>query len=378
MLRVSNLYKTFSTASGKVEAVTNVNFEVDRGQFFTLLGPSGCGKTTTLRCIAGLESPDAGEIWVGDDAVCVINETRRMIVPAHKRGMGMVFQSYAIWPHMSVFRNVAFPLLHGESRFSKAEIAEKVRRALKLVQLEDFEDRPSPFLSGGQQQRVALARALAYEPKLLLLDEPLSNLDFKLRLEMRRELRELTDRLQITTLYVTHDQEEALALSDRIALMHHGQITEQGEPYKMYGRPSNLLTAATIGNINRLLGQVAQVTKDGLYSVSTGLGNIACILPQELKGVEKVVVAFRPEDIVLHTDSCSRAVNFWSGTVEHILYVGKRVEVSVRVGKELVYCESIPRVSLTKGQTIAFEIEPERVLVFPADKDSGGSLWQKT
>lgn len=367
MLRVKNLCKTFITASGSVEAVKNVSFEVGRGQFFTLLGPSGCGKTTTLRCIAGLESPASGEIWIGDEVVCAVNESKRMIVPAHKRGVGMVFQSYAVWPHMTVFRNVAFPLVHGEVKLPKAEVAERVGRALKLVQLENLTERPAPFLSGGQQQRVALARALVYEPKLLLLDEPLSNLDFKLRLEMRRELRELTDRLGITTLYVTHDQEEALALSDRIALMHGGQITEEGEPYKMYGRPSNLLTAATIGNINRMPGQVVGEREDGLHAVSTGLGEVVCSLPRELKGARNVVVAFRPEDVALHTESRNQTVNFWPGTIEHMLYVGKRVEVSVRVGNEVVQCEIVPRITLTRGQVVGIEISPERVLVFAAE-----------
>ena len=216
-LHVSHLYKQFQTDEEDVHAVEDVTFEVEAGSFFTLLGPSGCGKSTTLRCIAGLERPDSGDITL--EGAVLVSNTLGVWVPPHKRPMGMVFQSYAIWPHMNVFDNVAFPLKQGPQKFSGSEVRDRVMRALALVHLDGLEKRPAPQLSGGQQQRLALARALVNEPKALLLDEPLSNLDAKLREQMRIELKQLTSSLGITTLFVTHDQLEALTLSDQVAVM---------------------------------------------------------------------------------------------------------------------------------------------------------------
>src|SRR6187551_822991 len=236
MLKVVNLKKTYTSEAGKVGAVEGVDFEVQAGEVFALLGPSGCGKTTTLRCIAGLETPDSGQIWIGDRPI--YDDRTKLIVPVYRRGVGMVFQSYAIWPHMTVFDNVAFPLVRGGFRVSKSEVKERVNNALRLVQMDGFGDRPAPLLSGGQQQRVALARALVYEPQVLLLDEPLSNLDAKLREDMRGEIADLVKRLQITTLFVTHEQIEALTMSDKIGLMRDGCIVQEGTPSEIYGAPS--------------------------------------------------------------------------------------------------------------------------------------------
>lgn len=365
MLNVKDLHKTYVTTEGSVQAVRNVSFEVNKGQFFTLLGPSGCGKSTTLRCVAGLEVPDQGKIWIGDKAVCIINGSKRTLIPAHKRGVGMVFQSYAIWPHLTVFGNVAFPLIYGGGRMPRSQIEERVRNALKLVRLEHLEKRPAPFLSGGQQQRVALARALIYQPGLLLLDEPLSNLDAKLRLEMRHELRELVDRLEITTLYVTHDQEEALAMSDRIALMQEGTIVEEGDPRKIYDRPDHPLTASSIGDVNRLEGEV---TRGGPgekeAAVLTSLGEILCSLPETVGGGNRVTLMFRPEDIVLLPNRCEQGTNLWTGTIQNVVYLGKRMECGVLVGEELFQCEAGSHLALERGQTVSVEIPPERIRVF--------------
>ena len=226
MLQVTTLRKTFLTDRGDVRAVEDISFDVEDGRFFTLLGPSGCGKTTTLRCVAGLERPESGTIRLDDHTLSGSGH----FVPTHARDIGMVFQSYAIWPHLSVFENVAFPLRVSERAPSRAETRRLVEEALALVGLEGLEDRPAPQLSGGQQQRLALARALVRRPKLLLLDEPLSNLDAKLRERMRIELRQLQRRLGITTVYVTHDQGEALFLSHRIAVMQAGKIVQEGAP----------------------------------------------------------------------------------------------------------------------------------------------------
>src|SRR6478609_3071145 len=215
MLRVEGLFTEYPNDKGEiVKAAQDVNFTVPQGKLFTLLGPSGCGKTTTLRSIAGLERPRVGEIVIGGDVV--YSSARSVFIPPNQRGLGMVFQSYAIWPHMTVFENAAFPLRVGRKRFSRSELDERVTRVLKTVDLQDMAQREATKLSGGQQQRLALARALVMEPQLLLLDEPLSNLDAKLRERMRFELKRLQRELGITTVYVTHDQGEALALSDTI------------------------------------------------------------------------------------------------------------------------------------------------------------------
>src|SRR5579883_1790147 len=226
MLSIENLRKIFRPAGqAEVRAVDDVNLSVEPGRLLTMLGPSGCGKTTTLRCLAGLERPDSGRIVIGDTVV--FDSHKDVFVPASDRGIGMVFQSYAIWPHMSVFENVAFPLRVSRTRkYGAAEIKERVKKALEMVRL-----------SGGQQQRLALARGLVHEPKVLLLDEPLSNLDAKLREQMRFELKHLQRTLRITTVYVTHDQAEALALSDEIAVFNAGRVVQRGSPQEIYSRP---------------------------------------------------------------------------------------------------------------------------------------------
>ena len=221
-LRIQNLYKTFD----EVVAVDRINLEIAEGEFFTLLGSSGCGKTTTLRMVGGLEKPDAGEIHLGGQ--CLVAPAKKLFIKPEKRNMGMVFQSYALWPHMTVFENVVYPL---KLRGVKGVAAEKkVAEVLGLMGLSGLEDRQAPALSGGQQQRVALARALVFSPKVLLLDEPLSNLDAQLREEMRRELKALQRRVSVTVVFVTHDQIEALSLSDRIAIMKFGVLEQIGTP----------------------------------------------------------------------------------------------------------------------------------------------------
>src|SRR5258708_38442611 len=249
---------------GEAIAVAGVSFTVARGEHVTLLGPSGCGKTTTLRAIAGLETPTGGAIRIGGETMYSAAERRN--VPAEKRGLSMVFQSYAVWPHMTVFDNVAYGLR--VRKLPRAEIATQVERALDLVQMRAFADRSAALLSGGQQQRVALARALAFSPRVLLFDEPLSNLDAKLRAEMRVELRELQRRLDITSVYVTHDQEEALAISDRVIVMNNGGIEQIGTPEAIFNRPKNPIVAEFVGSAKPVKGSLVG---EGLFATAGGL-----------------------------------------------------------------------------------------------------------
>src|SRR5437868_441788 len=297
MLRVEGLTKIFDNSTDQIAGgIRGANFTLEPGTFFTLLGPSGCGKTTTLRCIAGLETPDDGAIAV--DGRTLFDAKARVNVPVEQRSIGMVFQSYAIWPHMTVAENVAFPFTVARNRrYSRAEIEEGVRRALAIVDLDGFQERPSTRLSGGQQQRVALARAIVHEPRLLLLDEPLSNLDAQLRDEMRGELKRLQSKIGITTVYVTHDQSEALALSDRIAVIDRGHITQIGSPQDIYFRPANPFVARFVGATNLLTGRLAASTNGrGHVEVLQGR-QIRCLVPQAIDDPSSVSVSIRPECI---------------------------------------------------------------------------------
>src|ERR671919_1851433 len=275
MISIRELQKSFPAQQGRVDALKNINLEVGEGEFCVLLGPSGCGKTTTLRCVAGLERPDAGEIEIAGRTVN--SPSRKIFVSTERRDLGMVFQSYAIWPHMNVFQNVAFPLTQGQKRFPKSAVAEKVRTALKRVQLDGLEDRPATDLSGGQQQRVAMARAMVTEPKILLMDEPLSNLDARLREQMRVELRKITRAAGVTTLYVTHDQAEALTLGDKVCVMHDGEIIQMAPPQEVYGKPADRFVAQFVGEMNFIKAEVGRTGE-----IQSPLGSIQAPIPNGL------------------------------------------------------------------------------------------------
>ena len=289
-LAISGLRKVFAT--GK-PAVDDVSFTVEAGEIVVLLGPSGCGKTTTLRCVAGLEHPTGGTIHIGDELVSAPEQGR--LVPPRDRNVGMVFQSYAVWPHMTVRQNVAYPL-KGRG-LSREEMARKVAEALDLVDLADYAERPVTQLSGGQMQRVALARSMVYAPRLLLLDEPLSNLDAQLRLRLRDDLRRIIKRVGLTALYVTHDQTEAVVLGDRIGVMQNGKLLQMAPPEEVYHRPADLFVASFTGATNFVEGRVA--ARDGEF------GQVALPGGQQVtawlaRGVElnsAVKIAIRPENI---------------------------------------------------------------------------------
>ena len=366
MLRVEGLTRTFVTGDGQVQAVHDVSFEVKTGEFFSLLGPSGCGKTTTLRCIAGLETPDSGEIWIDDKPM--FSSKSGIMVPVHEREIGMVFQSYAVWPHMNVGENVGYPLVHGRHKLSGRETKKRVKEILRLVQLEDLETRPSSLLSGGQQQRVAVARALIAEPELLLMDEPLSNLDAKLRIEMRHELRDLFERLKLTALYVTHDQEEALVLSHRIAVMHQGRIVQLGPPMDIYKEPANLFVAGFVGTTNLLEGRVTRAgSPDEPALVETAVGALRCAMPQQIDQGQRVSLMFRPEAVSIHSSPCGAKVNVLPGRVRGVVFTGNRIEYDIDVGQYHVRADTNPYIApLNKEESVWVEVPVDRIRVLAA------------
>jgi ABC-type Fe3+/spermidine/putrescine transport system ATPase subunit len=336
------LWKTYPGSTNP--AVQNLSLDVHDGEIVTLLGPSGCGKTTTLRMVAGLETPDAGDIYFGDQAV--VMSSRRFSLPPNKRNVGMVFQSYAIWPHMTVAQNVAFPLK--ARRFSKPEITERVKRALDLVGLSGFEDRPGPLLSGGQQQRVAFARALVTEPRVLLLDEPFSNLDAKLREQMRISVKLLQKRLNVAMLFVTHDQIEALSLSNRIALMNFGVMQQQGEPRLLYESPVNEFVRDFVGRTVLFKGQVQSSNASGQIAIAIAGGRDCVVFgrsynPDGIKNGNSVFIAVRPEDVEIHTAlGAATPSGMIGGAVKTTLFVGERIEYQVEVeeqGVMMIYGE---------------------------------------
>ncbi|HEX3246589.1 MAG TPA: ABC transporter ATP-binding protein [Chloroflexota bacterium] len=365
MLRVADLELTYRTDTTDVRAVRGVSFTIEHGQFFTLLGPSGCGKTSTLRSIAGLEIPSAGQIRIGEDLV--FDSTTRTLIPPHQRDIGMVFQSYAIWPHMTVFQNVAFPLEHGHKHVSKQDIREKVMRALSLVQLDNLASRPAPLLSGGQQQRVALARSLVHEPTVLLLDEPLSNLDAKLREDMRHEIKLLVHRLGITTLYVTHDQLEALAMSDTVALMSEGEIVQSGAPRDVYLEPSSSFVANFLGRTNLLDGTVARLgPPGGAGLIDTAWGQIVAPLPAWVAEGHAVMVGFRPEGVLLTETLPNEKDNVIPATVASAQYLGDSIEYQLDLGSRLVRVKGEPFTLIDEGQRVFLRVPPERCYVLEA------------
>ena len=361
MLRVTNLRKSFASERGLVSAVDDVSFTVESGEFFTLLGPSGCGKSTTLRCVAGLENITSGSIEI--DGQVVASDSRH--ADANRRPISMVFQSYAIWPHMTVLENVTFPLSYRGSedgkKMSGAYRRQRGMEALKMVQLDHLADRDAPYLSGGQQQRVALARALVVRPKLLLLDEPLSNLDAKLREEMRLEIKELTGRLGISTIYVTHDQAEALSMSDRIAVMSAGKILQLGSPREIYLEPVSASVARIAGNVNVLHGTVvAEPSSPGVTEVQLKSGKLFRCRKSNVSGADsEVEIVFRPELVKVEldgTDSNSEVTSARGGSVNAIVarvgridFTGDHLKVEFETDDGPVTAKLAPDILLSKG-----------------------------
>ena len=364
MIEVEHLSLTYRSAKQTHLAVDDVSFTVKQGQFYTLLGPSGCGKTTTLRCVAGLERPDLGEIRI--DGAPVSSSNKDVWIPPNRRSIGMVFQSYAIWPHMTVFENVAFPLRYGVKKVSGRDVRDRVQKALDLVQLGHLADRAAPHLSGGQQQRLALARAFVMEPKVLLLDEPLSNLDAKLREEMRIELRHLVKSMGVTTIFVTHEQIEALTLSDVIAVMKDGKIVQEGNPLDIYQRPANAFVADFIGKSNLVPGTVTtNPSANGIVRVDCAWGSLACSAPSgSISGA--IMVAIRPEHLEL-TPSGSADENVLLGTLEAAAFVGNMTDCIVKVGQTSFKVQLHPDRTPAVGSQVSLYIAARHCLAMRAD-----------
>jgi len=365
MLSVRGLNTEYPTDSGPVRAARDVAFDVPEGRLFTLLGPSGCGKTTTLRSIAGLERPQSGEITLGGRTLYA--SASRIFVAPSERNIGMVFQSYAIWPHMSVFENAAFPLKVGRRKLSRKEVTDKVMRVLGIVAMDTLADRPATNLSGGQQQRLALARALVMEPLLLLLDEPMSNLDAKLRERMRFELKRIQRDTGVTTVYVTHDQTEALALSHEIAVMNEGSIIQIGTPREIYERPRSRFVADFIGRTNLLEAKVVAADGPGNYRVGTVLGELRASSADGLRAGDAVALSIRPEDIEL-AEQRPDGANVCTGTVSAKVFLGDTVDFQVAVGDQLLLATAHPSLRTRVGEPIFLRISTEKCIALAGDE----------
>ncbi|MBK1831041.1 ABC transporter ATP-binding protein [Verrucomicrobiaceae bacterium R5-34] len=357
-IRAESLVKNF----GETKALDQASITIEKGELFFLLGASGCGKTTLLRCIAGLENPDSGRVLYGDRDVTGL--------PTHKREAAMVFQSYALWPHMSVGENVAFGL--EERKVPRKEITQRVDEALAMVHLEGYNDRRIDHMSGGQQQRVALARALVVKPKCLLLDEPLSNLDAKLRLEMRREIRRIVKENNLTGVYVTHDQEEALSMADRMAVLDAGRVVQMGTPNDIYRNPLSAHVAGFIGETNLIEATVDRIVRDddelGL-SVSSPMGRFNGRISRRgwrPKEGSKVLVSIRPE--ALFVDYSGVPINRIRGKIKDRMYLGSHIQYRVAAAGDHLWSvtETNPHVIREDGDDIVLTADPADVIILKA------------
>ena len=365
-LVVDGLEKQYLLDGAEVPVVKGVTFTIEPGTFTSLLGPSGCGKTTTLRCVAGLENSNGGVISLDDRVL----STGSQHVPPDKRDVGMVFQNYAIWPHMTVFANAVFPLQVSAGKLPKKEAKKRAMEALELVQLDGFAHRPATALSGGQQQRLALARALAHRPRLLLLDEPLSNLDAKLRDTMRNELRSLQQRLGITALYVTHDQSEALSMSDRVAVMNQGRIVQEAAPRDLYYQPADRFVADFVGRVNMIPAVVRDRDGAGDALVEAFGTRLVTPCPSGVAKGADVTVTFRPESVRWHETAPDRP-NLLPAKVVRVEFLGEIVEYEAEVLSGQTVVGSIvgrgaPLNSPETGDSIFIELTPQACRVLAA------------
>jgi iron(III) transport system ATP-binding protein len=363
MISIRRLHKRFNVSEGSVAAVRALDLNVAEGELFVIVGASGSGKTTLLRCIAGLESPEAGEIRIAGEVVS--SDSPPTWVPPQRRKLGMVFQSYAVWPHLTVFQNIALPLAEGAQRIKRKDIAHRVNEALHLVQLEEQADRPATLLSGGQQQRVALARAIAVNSRLVLMDEPLSNLDARLREEVRGKIRDVAKKIGSTVLYVTHDQIEAMAIADKIALMQAGELLQVGVPMEIYQHPARAEVAEFFGSVNWL---EAKMVQPGL--AESAIGNLRVRACSHLG--EKVLLGFRPECLAIAADSASEA-NTLRARLQSSTFLGDQFVFTAIINDRPLLGKSRIAPAQTNG-TVVLRVEPENIMLFPARHDLSSLL----
>lgn len=361
MISISEIRKTFQVAGGgEVTALNNLNMEIEPGEFFVIVGASGSGKTTLLRTIAGLETPDSGTLKISGRTV--FSDNPKTFVPAQDRGLGMVFQSYAIWPHMTVFQNVALPLKEGAQKIPSSEVRGRVEKALSMVQLDAQIDRPATLLSGGQQQRVALARAIAVQPSVLLMDEPLSNLDARLRESVRGKIRDLAKLLKATVFYVTHDQVEAMAVADKIALMSSGKLLQLGTPKEVYSQANCPEVAEFFGAVNWLPGKRAS---DGSNLVRTEIGDFA-VASNEVDA-EDVWVGFRPEHVAFTAEPGNGRPNEFQADLVDSIFLGDQYSFDAQAGSFKIIGKSRYAPQLHDGK-LNIAVDQQDIMVFPADE----------
>lgn len=372
MLEITQLRKTYRDKREQVYALDGIDLAVKKGEFLVLLGPSGCGKTTTLRSIAGLERPDEGEITI--DGQPVYAAAQHIFVPPEKRPISMVFQSYAIWPHLSVYDNVALPLKVGHRRLEQEEREKRIKEVLALLGLESLADRKVTALSGGQQQRVSLARAIAQRPKVLLMDEPLSNLDYKLRVRLRSELKALMHQLELTTVYVTHDQEEALAMGDRIAVMNQGKLIQLGTPREIYQQPLTEFVARFIGEMNFISGTVRQIDQDEVH-LETALGNLVGKVPKDGQPPvvgQKRTLGIRPTDIDMIPEQTAEARGDQvAGTIVSAQYLGESIDYTVQAGPITLQVKTHHRLVFQPNDCVTLQFDPKYAIVIEPDDETG-------
>jgi ABC-type sugar transport system ATPase subunit len=359
---LSKTFRAFKRGAPPVRVLENVAFAIEEGEFYILLGPSGSGKTTTLRAVAGLERPDKGEIDINGEVV--FSAARGIVVPPEERPIAMVFQSYALWPHMNVYNNIAFPLRSGIRRVAREEARRRIGRVLDLLHLTEQAERPVSTLSGGQQQRVALARALALEPAVLLMDEPLSNLDAKLRAQLRVELKELTKSIGITTLYVTHDQVEAMVMGDRVAVMNGGAILQEGRAAELYQRPRDLFVARFLGEMNFVPGTLESISGDR-GNVASAVGKLSAICAEAAPAVGDVLIGFRPEDVTF----AAGGGNSIPGRVAATHYLGDVVLYAIETAAGTVQVRRPKTEIVAPGESVVLNVPAECCLAFATGGD---------
>jgi iron(III) transport system ATP-binding protein len=374
ILETRKLEAKFQLQDSVVHALRGIDLDIEEGEFFVLLGPSGCGKTTMLRSIAGLERPSAGQIRI--DGQPVFDSSSRLFVPPNRRPIAMVFQSYAIWPHMDVFENIAFPLRRGRTKMADGDIRVRVGEVLEMLGMSDMADRPVITLSGGQQQRVALARALALRPRVLLMDEPLSNLDLKLQVRLRAQMRDLMHELNLTTIHVTHNQAEALETGDRIAVMEQGKIVQIDAPQTIYHRPQNEFVARFLGDMNMFTARF-QSANSGDVTAETPFGVLIAqsTSHKSFAAGDSCMLGIRPEDVEIDDSPNTEGPNLLEGAVIASDYVGEGFVHTVKARGESIRIKCHHKHTIKIGDTVRLRFPSNQtVVVTPAENLLSGDL----